>query len=73
MVTKTKNQKFSNSIQPSILVGFSKNLSYNTHVSSNSSQAPFLAYLAHTSQQFSSLNTRSILKEGINQISKGTK
>ena len=72
MVTKTKNQKFPNSIQPSILVGFLKNLSYNTHVSSNPSQAPFLAYLAHTSQQFSSLNTKSILKEGINQISKVT-
>ena len=73
MVTKTKNQKFPNSIQPSILVGFSKNLSYDTHVSSNSSQAPFLAYFAHTSQQFSSINTKSILKEGINQISKDTK
>ena len=58
---------------PSILVGFSKDLSYNTHVSSKLSQEPFLAYLAHTSQQFSSLNTKSILKEGINQISKGTK
>jgi len=32
MVTKTKNQKFPNSIQLSILVGFSKNLSYSTHV-----------------------------------------
>ena len=32
----------------------------------------FLTYLAHTSQQFSSLNTKSILKEGINQISKVT-
>ena len=72
MVTKTKNQKFPNSIQPSILVGFSKNLSYNIHVSSNSSQVPFLAYLAHTSQQFSSPDTKSILKEGINQISKVT-
>ena len=72
MFTKTKNQKFPNSRQPSILVGFSKNLSYNTHVSSNSSQAPFLAYLAHTLKQFSSLDTKSSLEEGINQISKGT-
>ena len=32
----------------------------------------FLAYLAHTSQQFSSLDTKSISKEGINQISKVT-
>ena len=73
MVTKTKNQKFPNSIQPSILVGFFlKTLSYNIHVSSNSSQVPFLAYLAHTSQQFSSLDTKSISKEGINQISKVT-
>ena len=73
MVTKTKNQKFPNRKQPSILVGFlKKNRSYNTHVSSNSSQALSLAYLAHTSQQFSSLDTKSISKEGINQISKVT-
>ena len=72
MVTKTKNQKFPNSTQPSILVEFSKNLSYDIHVSSNSSQVTFLAYLAHTLQQFSSLDTKSISKEGINQISKVT-
>jgi len=61
MVTKTKNQKFPNHKQPSILVGFSKkNRSYNTHVSSNSSQAPSLVYLAHTSQQLKSFDTKSI-------------
>ena len=37
-----------------------------------SSQVPFLAYLAHTSQQFSSFDTKSISNEGINQISKVT-
>ena len=72
MVTKTKNQKFPDSIQPSILVGFLKTLFYDIHVSSNSSQVTFLAYLAHTLQQFSSLDTKSISKEGINQISKVT-
>ena len=72
MVTKTKNQKFPDSIQPSILVVFFKTLFYDIHVSSNSSQVTFLAYLAHTLQQFSSLDTKSISKEGINQISKVT-
>jgi len=32
----------------------------------------FLTYLAHTSQQFSSIDTKSNSKEGINQISKVT-
>ena len=69
---RPRTKSFQTAKQPSILVGFSKNRFYNTHVSSNSSQAPSLAYLAHTSQQFSSFDTKSISKEGINQISKVT-
>ena len=69
---RLRTKSFLKTHTPSILVGFSKDLSYNTHVSSSSSQVPFLAYLAHTSQHFSSLDSKSSLEEGINQISKGT-